>query len=118
MNHFRQKILSGSGSAFYQYGGIRVGDHIDSWTVVDVEPCRRLTLMMGMKALGVGVLEFDLEATETGGTRLTATAYWHPAGLGGLVYWYSLFPAHLFIFDKMTENICRLAEQQEQLVPG
>ena len=97
---------------------LRVGDHIDSWTVVDVEPCRRLTLMMGMKALGVGVLEFDLEATETGGTRLTATAYWHPAGLGGLVYWYSLFPAHLFIFDKMTENICRLAEQQEQLVPG
>lgn len=97
---------------------LRVGDHVDSWTVVDVEPCRRLTLMMGMKALGVGVLEFDLEPQKNGGTELTATAYWHPAGFGGLVYWYSLFPAHLFIFDRMTGNICRLAEQEEQFVPG
>jgi hypothetical protein len=97
---------------------LRVGDYIDSWTVLDVEPRRRLTLTMGLKAPGVGVLEFDLEAMETGGTRLTATAYWDPAGLGGLLYWYSLVPAHLFIFDRMTGNICRLAEQQEQPVPG
>ena len=68
--------------------------------------------MMGMKALGSGVLEFDLVPLEDGGTHLTATAYWHPAGLGGLVYWYSLFPAHLFIFDRMTRNICRLAEER------
>jgi uncharacterized protein YbjT (DUF2867 family) len=90
---------------------LRVGDHVDSWTVAGIEPCRRLTMMMGMKAVGSGVLEFDLEPLADGGTRLTATAYWQPEGVSGLVYWYALFPAHLFIFDNMTRNICRLAEQ-------
>lgn len=93
---------------------LRLGDHVDSWTVVGLEPARRLTLMMGMKAVGSGVLEFDLEPLGDGGTRLTATAYWQPEGLAGLVYWYALFPAHLFIFDNMTRNICRLAERLEQ----
>lgn len=97
---------------------LRVGDHIDSWTVVGVETGRRLTLMMGMKVVGSGVLGFDLEPLEGGGTRLTATAYWQPVGLGGLVYWYALFPAHLFIFDNMTRNICKLAEERGHLVPG
>jgi len=97
---------------------LRVGDHVDSWSVVGLEPERRLTLMMGMKALGSGVLELDLEPLDNGGTQLTATAYWHPAGFGGLVYWYALFPAHLFIFDNMTRNICKRAEVQEQLAPS
>jgi hypothetical protein len=30
------------------------------------------------------------------------------------VYWYALFPAHLFIFDNMTRNICRLAKRLER----
>jgi hypothetical protein len=97
---------------------LRVGDHIDSWTVVGVEPERRLTLMMGMKAVGSGVLEFDLEPLPAGGTRLTATAYWQPEGIAGLVYWYALFPAHLFIFDNMTRNICRMAEQAPLSAPA
>ena len=90
---------------------LRVGDRVDSWHVVGDEPDRRLTLMMGMKAWGSGVLEFDLEPLPGGGTRVTATAYWHPAGLLGLLYWYALFPAHLFIFDRMTQNICERAEE-------
>jgi uncharacterized protein YbjT (DUF2867 family) len=97
---------------------LRVGDRVDSWTVVGIEPGRRLTLMMGMKALGSGVLEFDVEPQDDRGTRLTATAYWHPAGFGGLVYWYALFPAHVFIFDNMTRNICKLAEEREQSGPS
>jgi len=71
-----------------------------------------------MKAWGSGVLEFDLEPLASGGTRLTATAYWHPAGLLGLLYWYALFPAHLFIFDRMTQNICRLAEERSKQPPA
>ena len=89
---------------------LRIGDLVDSWRVTGLDPNRSLTLMMGMKAAGSGVLEFDLEALPAGGCRLTATAYWHPAGFWGLAYWYALFPAHLFIFDRMTRNICRLAE--------
>jgi len=97
---------------------LRVGDHIDSWTVAGIEPGRRLTLMMGMKAVGSGVLEFDLDPLDDGGTRLRATAYWQPQGVSGLVYWYALFPAHLFICDNMTRNICRRAERQPRSAPA
>jgi hypothetical protein len=34
-----------------------------------------------------------------------ATAYWHPAGVAGLLYWYALEPAHLFLFRGLTRAI-------------
>jgi hypothetical protein len=89
---------------------LRVGDRVDSWHVIGLEPGRRLTLMMGMKAPGAGVLEFEVEPRPSGGARVAATAYWHPAGVWGLAYWYTLVPAHLFIFKCMTSSICRRAE--------
>jgi uncharacterized protein YbjT (DUF2867 family) len=89
---------------------LRPGDRVDSWHVLGVEPARRLTLAFGMKAPGAGVLEFEIEPLEDGGTQLSATAYWHPAGVWGLAYWYALVPAHLFIFRGMTRAICRRAE--------
>lgn len=89
---------------------LRIGDAVDSWRVVGLERERRLTLMMGMKAPGAGVLEFELDAVE-GGTRLTATAYWHPAGVWGLLYWYLLAPFHGLIFRGMTREIARRAER-------
>ena len=44
-----------------------------------------------------------------GSSSVTATAYWHPAGVAGLAYWYSLVPAHLFIFRGLTRAIMRRA---------
>ena len=88
---------------------LRVGDAIDYWTVLALEPERRLTLHFGMKAPGSGVLEFELEPLADGGTRLTETAYWHPRGVWGLLYWYAMFPAHLFLFRAMTQAMVRRA---------
>ena len=59
---------------------------------------------------GSGVLEFELEPLPGGGTRVGVTAYWHPQGVWGLLYWYALVPAHLFIFRGMTAAIARRAE--------
>jgi uncharacterized protein YbjT (DUF2867 family) len=92
---------------------LRVGDKVDSWTVIGMEPERRLTLFFGIKAPGAGVLEFEITPESDGRTRLTATAYWHPAGIWGLMYWYSLEPAHLIIFKGLTREICRLAEAEQ-----
>ena len=89
---------------------VRVGDTIDSWRVVAVQEGRRLTLMMGMKAPGAGVLEFEVEPEGSELTRITASVYWHPAGLWGLLYWYLLAPAHLVIFRGMPRAIARRAE--------
>ncbi|MCG6896730.1 MAG: SDR family oxidoreductase [Thiocapsa sp.] len=90
---------------------VRVGDRIDHWTVIGAEPERRLSLAFGMRAPGAGVMEFELTPRPEGGTRLTATAYWHPAGVWGLLYWYSLEPLHLIVFKGLTRAICRRAEQ-------
>ena len=94
---------------------LRIGDRIDYWTVLALEPARRLTLHFGMRAPGAGVLEFEIDPEPTpsseGRTRLTITAYWHPQGVWGLLYWYALAPAHLFIFRRMTRAMLRRAQQ-------
>lgn len=84
---------------------LRVGDQVDSWEVIGVEPNRRLSLSFGMRAPGAGVLEFEISRVSQESNRITATAYWHPAGFLGLAYWYSLEPLHQIIFNGMTREI-------------
>jgi uncharacterized protein YbjT (DUF2867 family) len=93
---------------------VRLGDNLDYWTVIGIEPERRLTLNFGLRAPGSGILEFELESLPEGGTRLTETAYWHPQGIWGLLYWAVLVPFHLFIFKGMTRAMVRRAEAAEQ----
>ncbi len=94
---------------------LRVGDVIDSWRVIALEPGRRLTLRMEMKAPGAGMLEFVVKPGEGGrGSSVNSTAYWHPAGVLGLLYWYALVPAHLFLFKGITRAIERRASALER----
>ncbi len=96
---------------------LRIGDRIDSWKVIGLEPERRLSLAFGMKAPGAGMLEFELEPRTDGGARLKVTAYWHPAGVWGLLYWFSFEPAHKVIFGGTARAICAQAEQPPDLTP-
>ena len=91
---------------------LRLGDRVDYWTVIGIEPQHRLTLNFGMRSPGSGVLEFEVEPEPgpPGYTRVTVTAYWHPQGVWGLLYWYALVPAHLFLFRGMTAAMARRAE--------
>ncbi len=89
---------------------LRVGDTVDSWRVIAMEPQRRLTLFFGMRAPGSGVLEFELEPKQDG-TLIRATAYWHPAGVWGLMYWFCMIPAHLLLFRGLTRVIAQQAER-------
>jgi hypothetical protein len=91
---------------------LQVGDLVDAWRVIGVEPPRRLTLQMEMKAPGAGVLEFEIEDLGDN-RRVTASAYFHPAGLPGLLYWYLLLPLHGILFRGMTRNIASLALQEK-----
>ena len=88
---------------------LRMGDVIDSWRVIALEPERRLTLLMEMKAPGAGVLEFDID-DEGEFRRITVRAFWHPAGVWGLLYWYVTWPVHSLLFKGMTREIARRAE--------
>jgi uncharacterized protein YbjT (DUF2867 family) len=92
---------------------LRLGDAVDSWRVVAIDPPRRLTLLFGMKGPGAGVMEFEIAPQGEGRTLVTVSAFWHPAGVWGLLYWYAMAPAHLFIFRGMARAIARRAEQAE-----
>ena len=87
---------------------VYVGDAIDAWRVIAVEPERRLTLLMEMKAPGAGVMELELQP-EAHAHRVTATAYFHPAGIWGLLYWYLLAPFHRLLFRGLTRAIAAQA---------
>lgn len=89
---------------------LRLGDTIDYWTVVGIEPERRLTLDFGLKAPGAGILEFEVTPGGGGRNRVSVVAYFHPQGIWGLLYWLVLMPFHLFIFKAMTREIARRAE--------
>jgi uncharacterized protein YbjT (DUF2867 family) len=84
---------------------VRVGDRIDTWEVVGIEPGRRLTMRFGMRAPGAGGLEFEVQPLAPRRTRVAATAFWHPKGVAGLLYWYAMAPAHAVIFDGLTRAI-------------
>ena len=88
---------------------LRPGDALDFWRVEFIEPDRRLCLKAEMKLPGRAWLEF--EVTPDGpGSRITQTAIFDPAGLGGLLYWYALLPVHQVMFRGMLQRIARAAE--------
>lgn len=94
---------------------LQVGDTVDSWKVIIVEPEQQLALLFGMKAPGLGRLSFTL--TDKGSHRLLdVRAWWHPHGMPGLFYWLLMFPAHLFIFRGMAQRMARLAEQNSEKI--
>ncbi|MEI7926368.1 MAG: DUF2867 domain-containing protein [Chloroflexota bacterium] len=88
---------------------VRAGDTIDWWRVVALEPGRRLTLVAEMRVPGSAVLELEAAPIEGGRTRITATSYFHPAGIWGLLYWIALIPVHKRIFLTLAEGLARRA---------
>jgi uncharacterized protein YbjT (DUF2867 family) len=83
---------------------LRVGDVVDAWRVIECVPEERLTFLMELRAPGAGVLEFtvdDLGAER----RISVQAYWHPAGVWGLLYWYATLPFHALLFRGTARRI-------------
>jgi uncharacterized protein YbjT (DUF2867 family) len=88
---------------------LRVGDALDFWRVVAIDPGHRLTLFAEMKLPGAAVLEFTVEK-RGGASTLHTDARFHPAGVLGLLYWYALTPIHGPLFAGQTRRLCRRAE--------
>ena len=93
---------------------LRVGDVVDAWRVIAIEPGKTLTLLMEMKAPGAGVLEFKV-VDEGQSRRITMTAYFHPAGAWGIAYWYVLMPFHALIFNGTSRVIAQRAEDTSRV---
>jgi uncharacterized protein YbjT (DUF2867 family) len=85
------------------------GDALDFWRVEAVEPGRLLRLAAEMRLPGRAWLQFEVEG-DAGGSVIRQTAIFDPVGLGGLLYWYALYPLHQIVFHGMLRGIARSAE--------
>jgi uncharacterized protein YbjT (DUF2867 family) len=90
---------------------VAVGDVIDFWRVVDVDPGKRLTLLAEMKLPGSAAFDFEVVPEAAGRTRITVTAYFHPAGAPGLLYWHALSLGHAVLFQGLARAIAQRAER-------
>ncbi|PJJ84285.1 SDR family oxidoreductase [Mucilaginibacter auburnensis] len=81
------------------------GDVIDFWRVLLVDKnASRLLLYAEMKLPGEAWLEFKIVERD-GKRNLCQVATFRPNGLWGRMYWYAMFPFHLFIFRGMANQI-------------
>ena len=84
---------------------VAVGDALDFWRVLDIQPQERMLLLAEMKLPGEALLDFNLESTLAGDTVLTMTARFLPRGLGGILYWWSVYPLHSIVFKGMARSL-------------
>ncbi|MFG2430791.1 SDR family oxidoreductase [Streptomyces sp. NPDC048590] len=90
---------------------LRVGDSLDFWRVEEIERGRLLRLRAEMRMPGLGWLEMYAQEGEDGRSHYCQRAVFHPAGLLGHAYWWSVSPFHALIFGGMARNIARAAVQ-------
>lgn len=91
---------------------LRPGESLDFFRVAEIEPhLGRLLLQAEMKVPGTAWLEWTAEP-DSGGSRLTQTAWFVPRGLLGRLYWWVLLPFHAPIWRLMAKRIARTAEKR------
>jgi uncharacterized protein YbjT (DUF2867 family) len=87
---------------------LRVGDTVDCWRVIGLEPDRKLRLAAEMRLPGRAWLEF--EVSNCGHvSHIRQTAIFEPSGVAGLLYWYGIYPFHALVFRGMLKGIVRSA---------
>lgn len=77
---------------------LRTGDPLDFWRVEAIEENKLLRLRAEMKLPGEALLQFSIRDEGNSHCILTQTAFFEPKGLFGLLYWYSIYPLHGWIF--------------------
>lgn len=87
---------------------LAVGDTIDCWRVVGLEPDRALRLEAEMRLPGRAWLEFEV-SPDGAGARIRQTAVFEPSGLAGRAYWYGIYPLHGLVFGSMLRGIAKRA---------
>ncbi|WP_328498307.1 SDR family oxidoreductase [Streptomyces sp. NBC_00414] len=88
---------------------LRVGDSLDFWRVEEIEPGRLLRLRAEMRLPGLAWLEMYADTDDDGRVRYRQRALFHPHGLLGHAYWWSVSPFHALVFGGMARNIALTA---------
>jgi uncharacterized protein YbjT (DUF2867 family) len=104
---FFDRVVGGVGLRRGRTSNVTVsaGDVIDFWRVLLVDKLgKRLLLYAEMKLPGEAWLEFKI-IERNGKKNLSQIATFRPSGLWGRLYWYVMWPFHLFIFKGMANQI-------------
>ena len=99
-----------------------VGDALDFWRVLKVDAPRHLLLLAEMKTPGEALLEFQVTPLGEKQTELQMLSRFLPQGLGGILYWYLLYPFHERVFFGMLKAIAKsidrpIASDPERFTP-
>jgi hypothetical protein len=89
---------------------------LDFWRVLKVDPPQQLLLLAEMKTPGEALLEFRLTPIGDKQTELQMLSRFLPQGLGGILYWYFLYPFHKWVFYGMLKSIAQSI--QKPIVSG
>lgn len=89
---------------------LRVGDAVDFWRVEELRAGELLRLRAEMRLPGLAWLELSVEP-EGAGSKYTQRALFHPRGLAGQLYWWSIKPFHGLVFGSMARNLVRAAAE-------
>ncbi|MDE0268172.1 MAG: SDR family oxidoreductase [Acidimicrobiaceae bacterium] len=92
---------------------LRVGDALDFFRVEVYEPPKVLRLRAEMKLPGKAWLEWRITSNNDGTTTLRQLARFHPHGIAGRLYWWSLLLPHTVLWNQLIKRLARIAEQNE-----
>lgn len=90
-----------------------VGDALDFWRVEETDDHSFVRLRAEMKLPGLAWLELQVGSADGGTTTFHHRALFHPHGLFGHLYWWTVYPFHGIIFGSMQKNIAKAAEALE-----
>nr|WP_308121806.1 SDR family oxidoreductase [Actinotalea ferrariae] len=88
-----------------------VDDAVDFWRVEEVVPGRMLRLRAEMRVPGLAWLELAVRPEPDGGSTLRQVATFHPHGLLGQLYWWSVAPFHGVVFGGMQQGMAAEARR-------
>lgn len=85
------------------------GETVDFWRVEECDRGHLLRLRAEMRMPGLAWLELEVKTQENGPTKYRQRAVYHPKGLAGHLYWWSVWPFHGIVFGSMVKNITQAA---------
>jgi len=88
-----------------------MGEAVDFWRVEEVESPELLLLRAEMKVPGKAWLQWEVTPEADGKSRLVQSALFAPKGFLGWLYWWSVYPAHAFVFDDMIDAVVKRANE-------
>lgn len=88
---------------------LRVGDALDFWRVLEIDPPSHLLLLAEMKTPGEALLEIRIQSPGKDECELILLSRFLPNGLAGIIYWYTLYPFHQYVFTRMIRGMVNTA---------